>query len=102
MSDLVFTTMACRWKLLRQLHLQIQDSLTHRIVDKDLTVGIFHYNRKLNISWDVLDANIWFEPEPLPLETHEEGSGIHEKLDSRENNMVRFKHARKLHERCYC
>ncbi len=70
MSDTVFTNhLACRWSTLRQGPLDL-DSLFHRIDDMNSYVGeaiTRNFDR-----WDFLGQNIWFEPEPLPLETHEE------------------------------
>ena len=70
MSDTVFTNhLACRWSTLRQGPLDL-DSLFHRIDDMNSFVGeaiTRNFDR-----WDFLGENIWFEPEPLPLETHEE------------------------------
>ena len=70
MSDTVFTNhLACRWSTLRQGPLDL-DSLFHRIDEMNSHVGeaiTRNFER-----WDFLGQNIWFEPEPLPLETHEE------------------------------
>ena len=70
MSDTIFTNhLSCRWNMLRQgpLHL---DSLLNRIDEMNLYVG--EAITRNFIRWDFQGQNIWIEPEPLPLETHEE------------------------------
>ena len=70
MSDTIFTNhLSCRWNMLRQgpLHL---DSLFHRIDEMNLYVEEAIVRNF--IRWDFQGENIWIEPEPLPLETHEE------------------------------
>ncbi len=70
MSDTVFTNhLSCRWNTLRQgpLHL---DSLFHRIDDMNTYVG--EAITRNFIRWDFQGENIWIEPDPLPLETHED------------------------------
>ncbi len=70
MMDTIFTNhLSCRWNTLRQgaFHL---DSLFNRIDDMDTYVG--EAITRNFIRWDFQGENIWIEPEPLPLETHED------------------------------
>ena len=70
MSDTVFTNhLSCRWSALRQGPLHI-DSLFHRIDAMNTYVG--EAVTRNFIQWDFQGENIWIEPYPLPLETHEE------------------------------
>ena len=70
MSDTVFTNhLSCRWSTLRQGPLHI-DSLFHRIDAMNTYVG--EAVTRNFIQWDFQGENIWIEPYPLPLETHEE------------------------------
>ena len=70
MSDTVFTNhLSCRWSTLRQGPLHI-DSLFHRIDAMNTYVG--EAITRNFIRWDFQGQNIWIEPYPLPLETHEE------------------------------
>ena len=70
MSDTVFTNhLSCRWSTLRQGPLHI-DSLFHRIDAMNTYVG--EAITRNFIRWDFQGQNIWIEPYPLPLETHQE------------------------------
>ncbi|MBM72484.1 MAG: hypothetical protein CL847_06850 [Crocinitomicaceae bacterium] len=70
MSDTVFTNhLSCRWSTLRQGPLHI-DSLFHRIDEMNTYVG--EAITRNFIRWDFQGENIWIEPYPLPLDSHEE------------------------------
>lgn len=70
MGDTIFTNhLACRWNALRQGALH-QDSIFQRIDAMDALVGVA-MDRNFE-RWDFQGENIWIEPDPLPLATHEE------------------------------